>query len=169
MHVGPRCVDRPDVKAEAAVRAHNGRYSRTNTPLVRDADNKNICAQLAVLDMLRQSVDLMPTKKTHGWDFKINGKKVKVMGAQEGGNLAIKERKRPDWADIYILCWIVKGEPHVIRWCRQDQVAAAEPIVLKFDGPYRQPVHRVYFSSMSRDLHALKQELGLAPTQPGLF
>lgn len=169
MHIGPRCVDRPDVKAEASIRSHNGRYSRTNTPLAADADAKNICAQLAVLHMLRQSVDLMPTKKTQGWDFVINGRKVKVMGAKEGGNLAIKERKTPRWADIYILCWIIKGEPHVIRWCKADQVQAATPTILKYDGPYKQPTHRVYFSSMSRDLLALRQELGLAARQEGLF
>jgi hypothetical protein len=151
------------------VRAHNGRYSRTNTPLVKDADHKNICAQMAVLKMLGQSVELMPTKKTQGWDFVINGKKVKVMGAQEGGNLCVKERKTPRWADIYILCWIINGEPHVMRWCRAEKVAAATPVVLKFDGPYRQPVHRVYVYEMWRDLRELKQALGLAPKQEGLF
>lgn len=170
MHVGGRCIDKPETQAEAAARAHRGRYSKTNTPLAPKADNKNYCAQRAVLEMLGQSYDLIPSKPTRGWDFQINGVTVKVMGAQEHGNLAIKVRKSESWyADIYILAWIVGGNPHVIRWCERSDVLTASTRVLKPGGAYEQRTHFVPYTSMHRDLHALRQRLGLAPRQEGLF
>lgn len=170
MHVGSRCIDKPETESEAAARAHRGRFSKTNKPLAAKADNKNYCAQLAVCQMLGQSIDLIPSKPTRGWDFQINGIKVKIMGAQENGNLAIKVRKTDSWyADVFILAWIVNGEPHVIRWCEKSDVLTAPTRVLKPGGDYEQRTHVVSYTSMHRDLHALKQRLGLAARQTGLF
>ena len=169
MYVGSRCIDRPDVKAEAAIRSHRGRFSRTNKPLAEGADNKNYCAQLAVCELFTLSPDVIPSRVTKGWDFEINGHKIKVMGAQVGGNLAIKERKRPSWADVYILCWIIDGEPHVIRWCEKEQVATAPVTTLTYTGSYTQPTHKVSYTALSRDLHALKVRLGLAYGQEGFW
>lgn len=162
------CLDEHSVQVEAMERAYRNRFSATNDPLVGKADQKNICAQRAVLDMLGQTHDLIPQKKTRGWDFVIGGKKIKVMGAQEGGNLLIKQRKTRGWyADIYILCWIIDGNAYVMRWCEGQAVIDAPVILAKKDGKYTSPAHQVQYSRMINSLGGLKVSLGLAYGQEG--
>lgn len=163
------CTDEPSVQVEAMERSYRGRFSKTNEPLDAKADHKNICAQRAVLNMLGyKTYELIPQKKTRGWDFVIGGKKIKVMGAKEGGNLLIKQRKSMGWyADIFILCWIVEGDAYVMRWCDATNVIAAPVIVAKSDGKYKVPTHQVLYQRMSNDLGMLKILLGLAYGQEG--
>lgn len=164
-----QCIGDPSVIVESAARAHRGRFSKTNTPLRKGADPKNICAQRLILDLAGESYDLIPDKVTKGWDFQINDKKIKVMGAKEFGNLLIKERKRPSWADIYVLCWIVGKTVHAVRWCGPEQVQNASVTIAKVDGPYQQKTHHVPYTSMSKDLRALRVELGLDYGQTSLL
>lgn len=163
-----RCIEDAEVMAEAAERAYNGRFSETNDPLDAKADPKSICAQRVTLDLFGESYQLIPRKRTHGWDFLIGGKKVKVMGAKAGGNLLIKQRKKKGWeADVYILCWIIDGDGIVMRWCLHDQVANAPVVVAKKDGRYTVPTHQVSYEKMSSNLRELRVLLGLDYGQEG--
>lgn len=156
------------VRREAQQRHRNNRFSHTNQPLDRRADDLGVAGELA-LAWLAGIEDYQPRRARTPWTMVLAGCfRIKVYTSTKPLSLLIKQGKVE--ADAYILAGcrepIVPANVWWLGWASSSDVREA-PVVTPRAGRgdrYVQPAHQVKAADL-RPMPALLQVLGIDPAR----
>lgn len=155
---------------QAARRRQHNRASPTNDGLERDADEQGLAGQLAFCQWagLPESA-ITSTSRTKGYQFEVNGVKVRTHTSATPGYLLEKAGRLA--ADVYLLChYTARKDAVLLGWATRDDLAAQPIRTYAAPGAkYQLPAHGIPRSGLRRDWEALRALLGLAVKQLALF
>jgi hypothetical protein len=163
-------VTETELRTEVRDRSWVNRFSKTHTPLREGADRMNVLAhQQFCRDFgLAWSAE-RPRSRTPGWDFTLNGVRVKVYATSPGRNMLVKRRDPEKYADVCVLYYVNEKERvRFVGWIERELVVRCHVETPKVDGAYTQPAHFVPVRLLDGDIDALRQRLD-ATRQPALF
>lgn len=112
-------MTRDQVRQSAEQRHRSNAYSRTNTPLTKDADQIGMAGEIAFATRILGYEDYVPqtAHKSRGYQFVHDGFwRIKVVTSRTPGHLFVKEGKVD--AQLYVLAGI-NGDaaPENVWWC----------------------------------------------------